>query len=446
MSKPHPYSSVIPIAELDVFGVPPTQGSIQETIITEVRPLQPIVSENQTIEFEFSSGIDEYVMLRDMKFNFQLQVDLKKGTTDITVDDWKKCSITNNLLHSIFKNVEMTLNNKVLTLSPQNYAYKAYFENLLGYTNDSTYGLTTSWGFFQDQHLKESFSDTENISKILRPDTIDKNGKGKIIDLTGKLHLDLCMQPKALLGNSKINIKLTPNSKDFFLTCKSGVTISKINFLKASLFVPKLKVNQQVVDAHNISLSKGMNARYPITRGEVQHINLPTGQTDIIIPNHHNGQMPRRIFVGVVKNSSFNGKLDENPFNFGTNDLNYLTTYRDGVQCPSIPFTPDFSNNIFTREYLSLFEALNLFNTDSYLTIERSWYKKGNAIYGINYTADQCDDYLKGGYMDPRKIGTLGFHLKFKQASSTPLVLIVYSEYDNFIEIDINRNVFTDYN
>lgn len=445
MSKPHPLSSIIPLAELDIFNVPPTQASVVETLMSEVRPLQPLEDNFSMIEFEFSSGLDEYVMLSEMKFNFQIQIDIKKNAGDIVAADWEKCSITNNLLHSIFKTAQMSINNKIITQSPQHYAYKAYFENLLGYTHDAKIALTTSWGFFLDQDSKESFDNDDNVSTILKPSTIDKTGKGKIIDLCGKLHLDMCMQPKALLGGTKVNIKLIPNVKEFYLTFKPDVQIRNVRFIKATLSVPKLKLNPLIVEAQNLALAKG-NAKYPITRGEIKQINIPAGQTDIIIPNHFSGQFPRRIFVTFVENSAFNGDLNKNPFNFKTYKLNYLTTYKDGVQYPSIPYTPDFDLNKYTREYLSVFDTLNVFNADCYLTMERSFYTRGNTIYGINYASDLCDDYLKSGYIDPKKEGALGFHIKFKEAPTDTVVMIVYFELDSFIEIDINRQVFTDFN
>ena len=446
MSKPHPLSSIIPLAELDIFNVPPTQSSVIETLISEVRPLQPLEDIISMIEFEFSSGLDEYIMLSEMKFSLQLQVDIKKTSGDIVEADWNNCSITNNLLHSIFKTAEMSINNKIITQSPQHYGYKSYFENILGYTHDAKIALATSWGLFLDQDCKETFDSDDNLCTILKPSTpIDKTGKGKIIDLCGKLHLDMCMQPKALLGGTKVNIKLIPNNKEFYLTFKTGTSIKNVRFLKAFLTVPKLKVNPLIVEAQNFALTKG-TAKYPITRGEIKQINIPAGQTDIIIPNHFSGKFPRRIFITLLENAAFNGTLEKNPFNFKTYNLNFLTTFKDGVQYPNIPYTPDFDQNIYTREFLSVFEALNVFNTDCYLTLERGFYPKGNAIYGINYASDLCDDYMKAGYIDPKKEGALGFHIKFKQAPTDSVVMLVYFELDSFIEIDINRQVFTDYN
>lgn len=445
MSLPHPLSTIIPLAELDLFHVPPTQSSVFETITPIVRPERPLEDNQSPIEFEFKNELDEYCMLSEVKFHFQLQVDIKKTSGDVTADDWKKISITNNFLHSLFKTAELRVNDKILTLSPQNYAYKAYFENSLGYTWDSKQSLTGSWGMFLDSDVKESFDDDDKVCEMLTPTTIAKDGTGKIIDLIGKLHFDLFMQPKALIGGTLVRIQLVPNQKEFYLNIKTGISIKNIKFLKAHLTVPKLKVNPLIVDAQNSALTKG-NAKYAITRGEVKQFNIPKGQTDIIIPNVYNGQIPRRMFIVFLKNEAFNGSLSENPYNFKNYNVNYLTTYKDGVSIPSVPFTPDYEQNTFTREYLSVFEALNLFNTDCYLNIERNFFAKGNAIYGINYAADLCDDYMKSGYIDPKKNGNIAIHVGFKQAPTDTVVMLVYGELDNFIEFDINRQVYTDYN
>ena len=48
----------------------------------------------------------------------------------------KNVSTCNNLFHSLFSNVELSLNGVYVTRSYNNYPYKAYIQNLLTYSHD----------------------------------------------------------------------------------------------------------------------------------------------------------------------------------------------------------------------------------------------------------------------------------------------------------------------
>ena len=94
-------------------------------------------------------------------------------------------------------------------------------------------------------------------------------------------------------------------------------------------------------------------------RGVVKSFNIPTGSLDVNFDNAILGQIPRRMFLALVHSSGFNGVEADNPFRFQHFNLNYLTASVDGVQYPSIAFTPNFTSDHYIREYMSVFETLN---------------------------------------------------------------------------------------
>ena len=150
MSKPHNLSSIAALGALDIFEVPPTQDSVIATLVTEHKPIGVLSDSTSMIEFEIKSGVDEYILLSETKLHLQVRVDMKKPDTNtaLALTDWDKISVTNNFMHSFFKSAFLELNQKTITLAPDNYGYKAYLEGSLGYTADSIRGLTSSFGFF----------------------------------------------------------------------------------------------------------------------------------------------------------------------------------------------------------------------------------------------------------------------------------------------------------
>ena len=443
MNKIHPLSPITTIPDFDIFAVPATQLSIERTIVTEHRPLS-ILNSVSNIEFMIDSPIDEYVLLREMMLQMRIRVDIKKatGTGTIGAGDWAKIGGVNNLLHSLFKAVDFEINGKSITLNPQTYAYKAYFETNLGYPSDAQNTHLSASGYFIDDSHKETRSAKQ--TNFMKPSTIVNTGTGKTIDLLGKLFIDICQQPKALLGGTKIKITLIPNDPNFYLWADDNTLTPTVTFEYASLFVSRAKVNHSVVEAHHTAL-RHTPAKYPITRGNVKLFTVNANSLDVNIDNAIVGQIPRRMFVAFVKNKASNGDLTTNPYNFEHFNLNYLVASVDGIQYPSIPFTPDFSKGIFAREFLSIFDTLNGLSTENTVYLDIEDYKSGNTIYGFTFGADKIDDCYKSGYVNPRYNGSLGLHIKFATAPTEAITVITYSEFDNVLEIDQNNEVITDY-
>ena len=151
------------------------------------------------------------------------------------------------------------------------------------------------------------------------------------------------------------------------------------------------------------------------------------------------------MFVALVPHSAFTGDLNNNPYNFKAYNLNFIAAYIDGEQFPSIAYTPNFANKHYIREFYSLFETLNQLSTESVLDFDREDYPNGNVIYGFNFSPDNSDDCSKSGYVNTIKRGSLGLQLKFAQALTETINVIVYCEFDNMVEIDAPRNAITDY-
>jgi len=150
--------------------------------------------------------------------------------------------------------------------------------------------------------------------------------------------------------------------------------------------------------------------------------------------------LPRRAFVTFVNHNAFNGSYTLNPFNYQHFNLNYLAFYLNGIQYPEKAYTPDFTNGLYIREYLSLFEATNQEETDSCINIDRENFAKGNAIFAINFAPDHSSGCCATGYANPIKFGSLRLQLRFKEALQEAITVLVYLEYDSILEINQERN------
>ena len=422
-------------AELELFSVPPTNISMEKGSVMENIPISS-VGDNSPIEFHINST-DEYIDLGRTFLYVKAKI-VKKDKNDIAEN--AKVGPVNLWFHSLFSQIDIKLNGKLITPSVNTYPYKAYLETLLSYGSDAKESQLTSELWFLDNN---SF---DQIDPHLEEDSNEgfaRRGQfcsqSKSVEMMGRLHCDIFQQDRYLLNGVEMNIKLIRSPETFHLMADGSAFTTLIE--EACLYVRKVKLNPAIPVQHNKMLSQGKNAKYPVRRGVVSTFTIPKDQMSINKDNVTMGQLPRRIVVGLVTNKAFNGAVNKNPFDFKHFDLNYFALYLDGEQYPTKPLTPNFSGNEFLRSYMTLFEGTGMLNDDKGHGIERSHYKDGFALYAFDLTPDMTE----GSHVDPIKHGNVRMDIHFKETLKETVNVIVYAEYDNVIQIDRARNVIVDY-
>lgn len=430
MAKVHNLSSLTTIPELDLFSVNPTQGVVERNVESEYRPLAPLAG-SSFIKFKFPTPVD--LLLHDsylyLKFRFRLK---KADKALVTNDDWNNIDTSTYLLNTMWKQIEFIVGENELVRSPQTYAYKSYIETLLGFSHKA-----------KKTHLSSAFwYDTSSARlEAIRPGSADPTTKdysvGKVIELTGRLHLDFVFQNKALLGGSVVGLKLTPHDPSFFtkITQSNSNISATIEFLDAAFETKSLKCYSHLVDAHEKAL-RVANAKYPITRCEVKTITIPANPLDIKLDNVVNGLLPRRIFMIMVDNESYNGSYGTDAFNFQHFNLSHIVTYVNGIQYPARAFQPKFEEGLFVREYMSLFKALNQNTTETFIDITQSDCKTDKFILAINYAPDLSNGMGAVGHASQQQHGSMSIHLKFSKPLPKAINVLVYCEFDTVLEID----------
>ena len=359
-----------------------------------------------------------------------LYIKFSYEVTGVGAND-KVCPV-NNLLHSMFSKVDLTLQDKSVTSSSQHYAYKSYLEKLLGYGESAkkTYARTSGW-------LRDSdFSKPD-------PTRAEAMKEKTVIELIDRLHIDLCCQERVMLNGVQIKISLQANRPSFYFQATSKDTvISKVKFEHVALFVKHIEVSEMQASEHRAQLLKGP-ALYPISRNEIRQFVLSKGEQNRSLDNVVQGQLPRRLFVMLVKNAAENGDIQSNPFNFEHFKLNFLACYLNGDQYPCIPYQPDFEKGLCTREYFDLYRSLNQLSAKPNLDVTLAEFKNGFTIYGMNFAADSSDPV--DGHFNPLRRGNLRIDLRFASALTEVITVLVFAQFESLISIDKDRNVYTDY-
>ncbi|KAK3922029.1 hypothetical protein KUF71_013395 [Frankliniella fusca] len=394
MALLHPSSTEAMRSEVDLWTLPSTVGNIERTRQQACKPTAGYTQSN-TMTFHVPG-------------------------TNALID------AAHNMLHIVAEvvkaDVDVTIGNTVVSQSSLTYPYRAHIEALLGYDRSAKESHMTMRGWFKDTagHM-DDFAGDKNEGLAARRKLV-KNS------------------PKFLLPNTDLTIKLTRSADAFALM--STNKNEKIIIHDATLFFRKVELSPSLNLAHAQALEHAP-ARYPLTRTNVKTITIPAGLRDKTIANLHIGQIPKRIVVGFVSNIAFNGSYHHNPFNYQNFDLNYMVLYVDTEQIPAVPLTPDFSKGTYMQAYNTLFCGTGIHWKDEGNNISYDEYGNGYTLYAFDLTPDLSSHEA---HWNLQKQGVVRLDVRFRAELPIAVNCVVYSEFDNLVEISKDRHVVVDYN
>lgn len=430
----HAHSCECLKTELELFTLPPTQTTIEGTQWVYYKPISSL-TDDSPIEFVVPGQGDEYIDLAHTMLSLRVQINTtvnpKEGSATVA-------GPINNLLHSMFNQVDVFLNQKLVSPPNNAYAYRAYIETLLNYGAGAKASHLTSVLWYNDTAGKMDDTGDANSGLKSRRDHLSI---GKTIDLLGHLHCDIFNQERFLINGVEMRLRLVRTSNAFCLmTSSPGCSI---RIVEASLLVRRAKIAPGVLLAHARALSKA-TAKYPLTRVEVKAISMHAGVYGDTLDNVILGQLPKRIIIGFVNNKAFNGDRKLNPFNFDNHGINYLSLYADGVQIPSKPLQPDFKNdNQYVDAYHTLFSGTGIHFLNQGNCISRTSYPLGYCLFAFDLTPDLSAN--SSTHWNLVRHGSVRIEVRFQEALTTTVNCIVYAEYDNVLEIDSSRQVIVDF-
>lgn len=437
MAFVHPNSCECNKSELDLFTLPPTQTAVESSQWVEYRPVSTL-SAGAPIQFVVMGSGEEYLDLSETYLQVTAKITKPSGNALVTTTteggDGADIGVgpVNNWLHSLFSQVDVSLNERLVTSSTNTYAYRGYLETLLSYGPAAKESHLTASMWYKDTSGQMDDTGNNNSGFATRR---RMTANSHTVTLIGRPHLDLCFQDRLLLNGVDFKMRLV-RSKDAFCVMGDG----KVEIEDVSLFVRKVKVHPSIQLGHINALNQ-VPAKYPIRRVETKVFSIPKGNLSANQENLFLGQLPKRVVIGLVENAAFSGDSTKNPFKFDHFHADFLALYLDGVQIPSKPLQPDFTNKLYTRSYVSLFTGTGLMSQDQGNHVSWEEFGNGYTLFAFDLTPDLSD----GGHFNIVKQGNLRLELHFKTQLPQTVNAIVYAEFDNVIEIDKARNVLFDY-
>jgi hypothetical protein len=419
-------------SELDLFTIPPTQTVIEKGQFVEYHPLANI-RDGGPIEFNISGSGEEYIDLAASYIHVKAKVLKADGTV---LPEKESVAPVNLFLHSLFSQVDISLNERNISSASNTYPYRAYIETLLNYGEDAKKSLLTCEGFFKDEEPDKVDPTTEGVHDGLktRYKLIERS---QTVDMIGQLHCDIFQQNRLLLNLVDVKIKMVRSKPAFCLVSPTADADYKVVLDHASMFIRKVKVSPGVSLGHAKALEKS-SAKYPIDRILCKTYSISPGSWSFMQDNVFLGRMPKRVIITCVENAAINGQYARNPFLFAHHNVNFLSIYVDGQSVPCKPLELNFKSDNYVRAYYSLFSS---FDRDRGIYLTREEYAKGHVLYAFDLTPDLCD----GSHFNLQHQGNLRLELKFSEPLTKTLSVLIYAEFQNVIEITKSRHILCDF-
>ena len=430
--------------ETDLFSVPLTQTSIESTTVVEYNPISSI-SDTSPLEYLITGNGMDYIDPSSIQLYVRVQI--VRGAAGLDIDNTHHIAPVNLLLHSMFSDVEIKLNDVVISSNNSTYGYRSYLETLMSYGSDAKNSQLESSLYYQDTAGGDAMEFADPIDQNCLNNGLKKrhayfirnNGS---VEMMGSLHSDISFQGKFLPSDVNLRIKLMRAKDQFCLMSSAANPAFRLKLLECKLLVRRVKLTSSVYLAH----AKGLEistAKYPIKRIVCKSITIPRGLLSHTLEHICTGQLPNRIVLGLVRNEAFNGSYTTNPYNFRHFNLTQLKVSLDGHSQHGIRMLEcDYDRGVYIESYLSLFQSTGKYRSDEGNTISRGDYPAGYTLYGFNLSQDNSTE---NACLNLVREGNLRLDFKFSAPLPETINLIIYSEFDGLIEIDRLKNIITDF-
>lgn len=421
---------------LNIFGVPPTNISVTRSQIREILPLNAI-DETNTFEFRHFSDNQWLDLSRTYLY---LQLQLQKYVNN----EWVRMDLTDASVapvqaigNSLVRQIRMHINGTEIYNSTALYPYISYMKNELNYSNDVKDTWLAPSGYFRE----DKFDDANSAGFTKRQQMM---GNGQICEFMSRLDFDLANQHQYILNNLDVLFTIYKNDDAFLIQNLSNnqTTPLRVKVHSIKLFVKTLEV-QPSLNLSVMNMLEKTSAKYPMRRTEIRSCYIDSGRTEYT-HNIFTNVLPRRIVVGMVTNRAFKGDQTLDPFHFQPFKLREVSVNAGGIMYPTNRYQMNWTEQpghalSFMRPYMDMMDAtMSSPNVTNGITAEK--FEDGWTFFVIPLTSTLED--TEG--FELIKNGTTTLYLRFNEALTQGLELIVLAEFDQVLSIDQHRVVVGD--
>ena len=182
----------------------------------------------------------------------------------------------NLFLHSLFQQVDVSLNDVQVSQSAGTYAYRAYIESLLSYGPQAKTSQFTAALYDKDTagNMDRSYPDHANAGE--RNYGLQKRAsftdRGVTVDMIGRIHSEIFFQDRYMLNKVNVKVRLVRNKVSFRQMSSKANPSYKVKLISA--IFRKVQLSPSVFLAHAIALESEL-AKYTAKRVVCKTYTIP---------------------------------------------------------------------------------------------------------------------------------------------------------------------------
>ncbi len=413
-----------------------------------------------------------------------LKVDITLSKSDGSVPAaTAEIAPANNILHTLFSESRLYLEDILINDSNENYAYKAFLIDLFSYDSNAKYSFLQAQGFYQDapNHMDASAGNAAfTLRKKLFRNESNTAYSLDAVTLVGKLHTDLRSCSAGIIPGVSLRIELTRSSNPFVLirpvlnppqTDDYTINLKNISLLcpVATLSSDTFRKLQKHLASHDATLY--------YTRVQVTNRAIPAHSKTFVSDNLFPGtQLPCKLVLGFIPTTTYLGDINKNPFNFARSwTWETSSTVGDDEAWTSLPGgstsnvqgVGDTKTAFLEKVSLTLngksvdgWEGRATARNDTMMFVRLQHYlgltksRTGNNVtlnefmggaffcmYDLSTSGQSAIDSV----IPAVRLGNLRLKVEFSETTVEELTLIMYAEFPSLIQIDKYRRIKTSF-
>ena len=222
----------------DSFTPPEVENSIHKAYQHTYRPISSTSSAGP-FTFEIPADPEKFTDAESLRLHGAMRIRKIDGNgSKVNLSSSENVSTVNNIFDSLWSSINTKLNGTDISdPSSKWYAYKAYLENHLSYSNSSKGTILPSKGYVKD--TKDNFdtlADTSKVSANIGYETRRAMfAESKWVYFCNNLHIDICTLRRYIPPNVKITMEFQRNNDQFCLLSPNSNYIIEITDLTIKL-------------------------------------------------------------------------------------------------------------------------------------------------------------------------------------------------------------------
>ena len=373
--------------------------------------------------------------------------------------------VENNLGHTLFKQMDLSLNGALVTPQGGNYHHQAYIENLLTYSREDGQTKLVVEGWTNDLNVKRNIDRTDGTDDTPAAGDMNDLAPG-LYTLTSKLqqkrwmtfvirpHLPVFTSGRLLVPGVelKLELHLNPMSQILFQTSNLTNTATRktpvfsSDDIKVTLLLKKVTLNAKVyMDLQRRRTSGKTIVHYPVLKSDIRTFSIHQGSSRREEDNVFLGRVPEDVVLVFMESEVYNGNAERHTFCYERHSLQSITQSIDGEQYPYKGwklYKP--TGNEYTTDnmgYERLLTSMGLMHSNRTPMIYPSdWGHVGTStiFYFNNRPSGVSNNRLT---RHPRTFGNVRYTVEFQGPTAYNITVLVYSRMEQDVRINYQGGV-----